>query len=54
MHTNQDGDVIIEDWGTGLENYKNFRTISPGKKQVKNDISSSDKVNENNWTKGNR
>src|SRR5690242_5376716 len=41
-----DGDIVIEDFGTGIENYQNFRTISPGKKQVKNEISSYDNVNE--------
>jgi Histidine kinase-, DNA gyrase B-, and HSP90-like ATPase len=41
-----DGDIIIEDWGTGIENYQNFKTISPGKKQVKDEISSYHKVNE--------
>jgi Histidine kinase-, DNA gyrase B-, and HSP90-like ATPase len=41
-----DGDIIIEDYGTGIENYQNFKTISPGKKQVKEQISSYDKVNE--------
>jgi HSP90 family molecular chaperone len=40
------GDIVIEDWGTGIESYQNFRTISPGKKQVKNEISSYDNVND--------
>jgi hypothetical protein len=42
----QNEDAIIEDWGTGIENYENFTTISPRKKQVRNEISSCDKVNE--------
>jgi hypothetical protein len=48
IHTNvlPDGDIIIEDFGTGIENYQNFKTISPGRKLVKNEISSYDKVNE--------
>ena len=40
------GDITIEDWGTGIENYQDFKTISPGRKQVKDQISSYDKVNE--------
>lgn len=40
------GDLIIEDWGTGIEDCENFITISPGQKRVKDQISSSEKVNE--------
>jgi hypothetical protein len=46
IHTRRDGDIEIEDWGTGIEDYKNFRTISSGSKQVKDQISSYGKVNE--------
>ena len=49
----QNEDAIIEDWGTGIENYENFTTISPRKKQVRNEISSCDKVNEKGWAKRN-
>lgn len=40
------GDLVIEDWGTGIENLKLFKTISPGEKIVGSEISSSSKVNE--------
>ena len=32
-----DGDITIEDWGTGIEDYNTFKIISPGKKVVKNE-----------------
>jgi DNA topoisomerase VI subunit B len=34
ISTMPDADIVIEDWGTGIENYKNFKTISSGSKQV--------------------
>lgn len=40
------GDLVIEDWGTGIENLKLFKTISPGEKIVGPEVSSSSKVNE--------
>ncbi len=39
-------DLVIEDWGTGIENLRQFKTISPGEKMVGDEISSSSKVNE--------
>src|SRR4051794_11349137 len=47
INTIPNGDIVIEDFGTGIENYKNFRTISPGRKQVKDEVSTYDKVNGN-------
>jgi Histidine kinase-, DNA gyrase B-, and HSP90-like ATPase len=41
-----DGDITIEDWGTGIEDYNTFKTISPGKKVVRNQVSSYEKLNE--------
>ena len=40
------GDIAIEDWGTGIEDYGTFDIISPGKKTVKNEVSSYEKINE--------
>lgn len=41
------GDITIEDWGTGIEDYKLFKVISPGKKIVGREESSRTKVSEN-------
>ncbi|MDQ6667532.1 MAG: hypothetical protein M3Y53_04800, partial [Thermoproteota archaeon] len=41
-----DGDIIIEDWGTGIENYEGFTTISQGEKVVRDQVSSYEKINE--------
>jgi Histidine kinase-, DNA gyrase B-, and HSP90-like ATPase len=41
-----DGDIIIEDWGTGIEDYNTFKIISPGKKVIRNEVSSYEKLNE--------
>ena len=41
-----DGDITIEDWGTGIEDYSTFKIISPGEKVVRNEISSYEKLNE--------
>ena len=41
-----DGDIIIEDWGTGIENYEAFVTISQGEKNVRDEVSSDQRVNE--------
>jgi hypothetical protein len=41
-----DGDITIEDWGTGIEDYNTFKIISPGSKFVKNVESSYEKINE--------
>ena len=41
-----DNDIIIEDWGTGIEDYEIFKVISPGRKVVRNEVSSYQKVNE--------
>src|SRR5690606_26003023 len=41
-----DGDIIIEDWGTGIEDYNTFKVISPGEKVVQNEVSSYEKLNE--------
>ena len=41
-----DGDITIEDWGTGIEDFKTFKIISPGSKFVKNEESSYEKINE--------
>ena len=41
-----DGDITIEDWGTGIEDFKIFKIISPGSKFVKNEESSYEKINE--------
>lgn len=38
-------DIVIEDWGTGIENYKTFKTISPGEKIVRDEVSSDEKLN---------
>ena len=40
------GDIIIEDWGTGIEDYRIFKIISPGEKLVRNEVSSYEKLNE--------
>ena len=41
-----DGDITIEDWGTGIEDYSTFKIISPGEKVVRNEVSSYEKLNE--------
>ena len=41
-----DGDIVIEDWGTGVEDYGTFKIIADGKKVVKGEISSYEKLNE--------
>jgi hypothetical protein len=41
-----DGDIIIEDWGTGIENYEAFVTISQGEKIVRDQVSSDQRLNE--------
>lgn len=48
MHTNcpPDGDIVIEDWGTGIENYEEFLTIAEGEKRVRGEVSSYEKVSE--------
>ena len=40
------GDIIIEDWGTGIEEYNTFKIISPGKKVIRDEVSSYEKLNE--------
>jgi hypothetical protein len=40
------GDIIIEDWGTGVEDYGTFKIIADGKKVVKGEISSYEKLND--------
>jgi hypothetical protein len=42
-----DGDIIIEDYGTGIENYETFTTISQGEKVVRGQVSSYQNVNAN-------
>jgi Histidine kinase-, DNA gyrase B-, and HSP90-like ATPase len=46
IYTNQmpDGDIVIEDWGTGIENYEEFLTIAEGEKRVRGEVSSYEKV----------
>jgi HSP90 family molecular chaperone len=39
-------DIVFEDWGTGIEDFNIFKTISPGQKIVANEVSSYDKMNE--------
>jgi HSP90 family molecular chaperone len=41
-----DGDIVIEDYGTGIENYDAFTTISQGQKVVRDQVSSYQNVNE--------
>lgn len=41
-----DGDIEIEDWGTGIEDYNLFTIVSPGEKIVKGEVSSNEKLNE--------
>ena len=41
-----DGDITIEDWGTGIEDYNTFKIISPGKKIIRDEVSSYEKLNE--------
>ena len=40
------GDIEIEDWGTGIEDFNLFKYISIGQKVVANEISSYERVNE--------
>ncbi len=40
------GDIIIEDWGTGIEDYNTFKIISPGEKVIRSEVSSSEKLKE--------
>ena len=40
------GDIEIEDWGTGIEDFNLFKYISIGQKVVANEISSYEKVND--------
>ena len=40
------GDIIIEDWGTGIEDYNTFKIISSGEKVIRNEVSSYEKLNE--------
>jgi Histidine kinase-, DNA gyrase B-, and HSP90-like ATPase len=40
------GDITIEDWGTGIEDYSSFKKISPGEKRVGEEVSSRTRVNE--------
>jgi len=40
------GDIIIEDWGTGIEDYNTFKIIYPGEKVIRSEVSSSEKLNE--------
>lgn len=39
-------DIIIEDWGTGIEDYNTFKIISPGIKVIRDEVSSYEKLNE--------
>ena len=41
-----DGDITIEDWGTGIEDFNIFKIISSGTKFVQNEVSSYEKLNE--------
>ena len=40
------GDIIVEDWGTGIEDYSTFKIIAAGEKVVGNEVSSYEKLNE--------
>jgi hypothetical protein len=33
-----DGEIVIEDWGTRIENYEAFATISEGEKVVRSGV----------------
>jgi hypothetical protein len=48
IYTNHgpDGDIVIEDWGTGIENYGEFLTIAEGEKRVRGELSSYEKVSD--------
>lgn len=46
IYTNAEGDVFIEDWGTGIENLDEFLTIAEGEKRVRGEISSYEKVSD--------
>ena len=41
-----DGDIVIEDYGTGIENFDAFKIISQGEKVVRDQVSSYQNVNE--------
>jgi hypothetical protein len=41
-----DGDIVIEDYGTGIENFDAFTTISQGEKVVRDQVSSYQNVND--------
>jgi hypothetical protein len=41
-----EGDIVIEDWGTGIENHEEFLTIAEGEKRVRGEVSSYEKVSE--------
>ena len=42
-----DGDIVIEDWGTGIEDYQRFKQIAIGSKAVNGRVSSYEIVDEN-------
>jgi hypothetical protein len=42
-----DGDIVIEDWGTGIEDYNRFKHIAIGDKIVDGKVSSYDIIDEN-------
>jgi hypothetical protein len=42
-----DDDIVIEDWGTGIEDYQRFKQIAIGNKVVNGRVSSL-----NHWSKG--
>jgi hypothetical protein len=42
-----DGDIVIEDWGTGIEDYERFKHIAIGDKIVDGRISSYEIIDEN-------
>ncbi|NAL77292.1 ATP-binding protein [Nitrososphaera sp. AFS] len=44
--TDYEGDIVIEDWGTGIENLQEFLTIAEGQKRVREEISSYEKVSD--------
>ena len=48
IYTNHlpDADIVIEDWGTGIENYEEFLTIAEGEKRVRGEVSSYEKVSD--------
>jgi hypothetical protein len=46
IYTDYNGDIVIEDWGTGIEDLEQFLTIAEGQKKVRGEVSSYEKVND--------